>query len=175
VAHDGPRPGRASARAARAERGDGDALLEAIRITNDSGGASPGGRTQRTGTAVVLLSDGENNAGQTEPLEAARVARERGIRVYTVALGGGRAPASSPLGIVQPVDWATLARIARRTGGTAFSSATPERLASIYQALGSKLGLVRRDVEVTHVAAGVAAVLLVGATMTSFARRPALP
>ena len=36
---------------------------------------------------IVLLTDGDNNAGAVDPKEAARIARESGIKVYTIGIG----------------------------------------------------------------------------------------
>ncbi len=47
------------------------------------------GRIGEGGGAAVLLSDGANTAGRTDPAQAARVARSRGVRVHTIAVGAG--------------------------------------------------------------------------------------
>jgi len=41
--------------------------------------------------AIILLTDGRNNAGKYEPLEAAELAKEWGIKVYTIGIGSGQA------------------------------------------------------------------------------------
>ena len=37
---------------------------------------------------IILLTDGQNNAGKRSPLEAARLAKEWGIKVYAIGIGG---------------------------------------------------------------------------------------
>ncbi|HET6411775.1 MAG TPA: VWA domain-containing protein [Anaeromyxobacter sp.] len=83
--------------------------------------------------AVVLITDGDNNAGQISPLEAARLARALGIRVFPILVGkGGLVP--YPVGtdlfgqpVYQPREYPVnpelLMSIARATGGT-YASAT---------------------------------------------------
>jgi Ca-activated chloride channel family protein len=43
---------------------------------------------------IVLLSDGENNFGKRSPIEAAELAKEWGIKIYAIAIGGGEAVTS---------------------------------------------------------------------------------
>ena len=83
--------------------------------------------------AVVLLTDGDNNAGQLSPLEAAEMARALGVRVFPILVGkGGVVPypvGTDVLGQTVyehrdfPVDRELLGRIAEVTGG-AFAVAT---------------------------------------------------
>lgn len=85
---------------------------------------------------VVLLTDGENNSGNHLPLEAAGLAKQWGIRVYTISLGDA--------GEVQGVDKAivnsefstaelTLQRISDETGGVFRRATGYESLKSIYE------------------------------------------
>jgi Ca-activated chloride channel homolog len=83
--------------------------------------------------AIVLITDGDNNAGQIAPLEAAEMARALGIRVFTILVGkGGTVP--YPVGVDLfgqplydyrefPVNPALLQEIARLSGGS-YSNAT---------------------------------------------------
>lgn len=90
---------------------------------------------------VILLTDGENNAGQITPLTAAEIARAQGIRVYTIGVGTrGKAPYPFIDGFGNityqmadvKIDEATLRRIARTTGGEYFRATDKETLKSIY-------------------------------------------
>ncbi len=119
--------------------------------------------------AIVLLSDGENTLGLTQPLEAARRAAELGIPVYTVALGtdegairqippGGILPQTVPV----PPDRETLAQIAEVTGGRAFQALDADRLTEIYERLGSRIATERVEREVTAGFAAGGIVLLLG-------------
>ncbi|MFT3917792.1 MAG: VWA domain-containing protein [Anaeromyxobacteraceae bacterium] len=74
---------------------------------------------------IILITDGDNNAGQVAPMEAAEIARGYGIRVFTILVGkGGVVPV--PVGDVPgvyedqelPVNPKLLQEIARTTGGT---------------------------------------------------------
>ncbi len=90
---------------------------------------------------IILLTDGENNAGQIAPLTAAEIARAQGIRVYTIGVGTrGQAPYPfvDPFGQISyrmadvQIDETTLRRIARATGGEYFRATDEETLKSIY-------------------------------------------
>jgi len=78
---------------------------------------------------VILLTDGENNVHQVEPLEAARVAEKLGIRVYTVGVvnQAGGAPQANV-----NVDEAAMRQIAEITGGTYSRAEDATALADIY-------------------------------------------
>lgn len=78
---------------------------------------------------VVLLTDGQNNAGEVAPVAAADLASVLGIRVYTVGfLAASGAPTN--------VDAAVLAEIAEQTGGRTFDASTGEELAEAYDEIG---------------------------------------
>ncbi len=90
---------------------------------------------------IILLTDGVNNRGDISPLTAADIAKNYGIRVYTVALGGNgmaRYPVQVAGGTqyVQmkvEIDEKTLKSIAGATGGRAFRAKTANALEKIYQ------------------------------------------
>jgi Ca-activated chloride channel family protein len=89
---------------------------------------------------VVLLTDGEQNAGALSPEKAAEIAKTFGIRVYTVGAGTrGKAPVLVDTifgkSIVEqdfPVDEAVLRRVAEITGGAYFRAEDTAGLASVY-------------------------------------------
>jgi len=87
---------------------------------------------------LVLLTDGVSNAGMLDPLKAAQLARDEGVRIHTIAFGGeggGMSVFGIPLhmpGGDDDVDFATLQRIATLTGGKAFRARDTEQLAGIY-------------------------------------------
>ncbi|MPZ49663.1 MAG: VWA domain-containing protein [Dehalococcoidia bacterium] len=74
---------------------------------------------------AILATDGENNSGEIEPLEAARIAETLGIRVYTIGIleTGGRAN----------VDERALQEMAQLTGGRYFPAESEAALAAIYE------------------------------------------
>jgi Ca-activated chloride channel family protein len=74
--------------------------------------------------AIILLTDGRNNMGQYDPLEAAELAREWGIKIYTIGIGSAQAftTVQTVLGTYkvpthQDLDEELLKTIAERTGG----------------------------------------------------------
>ena len=90
---------------------------------------------------VVLLTDGDNNRGQIDPLEAAAAAAAIGIRVYTIGIGrDGVVPV--PIGRTRfgyqyanmevRVNDELLSAVAERTGGAYFRATDPEALQRIY-------------------------------------------
>ncbi len=91
---------------------------------------------------VVLLTDGDNNRGEIDPLDAAAAAAALGIRVYTIGVGrDGVVPV--PIGRTRfgyqyanmevRVNDELLAAIAERTGGVYFRATDPEALQRIYE------------------------------------------
>jgi Ca-activated chloride channel homolog len=87
---------------------------------------------------LVLLTDGASNAGALDPIEAARIAADEKIRIYTVGVGADRAAMQTAFGtrIVNPsadLDEKTLAEIADLTGGRYFRAKNVEALADVYR------------------------------------------
>ena len=92
---------------------------------------------------VILLTDGDNNAGYIKPITAAEIAREYNVKVYTVGVGS-RGKALAPvsrrsdgqyifgLATVQ-IDEALLEQIAEMTGGKYFRATTTKALEKIYR------------------------------------------
>jgi Ca-activated chloride channel homolog len=106
---------------------------------------------------VILLTDGSNNAGSIPPITAAEIARQFGIRVYTVGLGtNGFAPfpVQTPMGIQYQkvpvvIDEGTLSKIASLTGGKYFRATNNETLKNIYEQI-DKLEKAKIDVTQYH-------------------------
>jgi Ca-activated chloride channel family protein len=87
---------------------------------------------------LVLLSDGASNAGVADPLDAARLAAEDGIRIYTIGVGGGPQQVRTPFGLRvlgggSNLDEQALRQIAQLTGGTYFRAGDTESLISVYE------------------------------------------
>lgn len=86
---------------------------------------------------LILLTDGVNTAGLLDPLKAAELARDAGVRIHTIAFGGD-GEGLSVFGFRLPnpggpeMDEATLQRIAAMTGGRSFRARDTESLAGIY-------------------------------------------
>ncbi len=139
----------------------GEGLLEAV--------AALPGRVRRLGPgfqldvsappgAVVLLSDGRSNTG-VDPLEAAEVARQQRVVVYTVGIGDP-APRDPVWTIGGPLDEETLKEIARRTGGEYFHAADSAGLSKVYRQLAYRVSWQKRREELSGLAALLAAVAL---------------
>jgi Ca-activated chloride channel family protein len=79
---------------------------------------------------VVLLTDGHNNAGEIEPLQAARIAQALDVHVYTIGFVSG----GSPSGIA--VDAQTLREVAESTDAKFYNARTQEELLQAYTDIG---------------------------------------
>ncbi len=94
---------------------------------------------------IILLTDGVNNSGFIEPETASEIAREYGIKVYTIALGtNGKAQfpyAISPTGemlfrmMPVEIDEKLLKTIAKNTGGKYFRATNNNKLEEIYESI----------------------------------------
>ncbi len=118
-----------------------------------------------TSAAIVLLTDGENNENP-DPLAAAKLAADRGVRIYTVGIGS---PAGTTLHVNgftvhTALDEAMLQNVAQLTEGAYYNAESQQDLRAIYENLGLQLVIKPEDTEVTGLFAGVSLlILLVGA------------
>ena len=110
----------------------GDGLATAVSLLKDSEAISK---------VVILLTDGDNNAGSIDPITAAEMAKLFGIRVYTIGVGTrGTAPypVQTPFGGIQyqqipvTINEPLLQQIAAETGGKYFRATSNEKLEQIY-------------------------------------------
>ncbi len=135
---------------------DGTAIGTAIAT-----GANRLRRAPGESRVLILMTDGENNRGEIDPITAARAAAAYGIKVYTIGIGTeGVAPipvASGPLGVQYAnlpvhIDDALLTQIAEATGGRYFRATTASAVDSVYSQIDrlekSKVS-VRRYTEYT--------------------------
>ncbi|MFT7521458.1 MAG: Ca-activated chloride channel family protein [Kiritimatiellia bacterium] len=82
---------------------------------------------------VILLTDGQNNAGRFSPIEAADAAGKLGIRIYTIGVGGAPRGLRRMFGSSNDgLDERTLKAIADKTGGAYFRATTAESLSRVY-------------------------------------------
>jgi len=126
--------------------------------------------------AIVLLSDGRRTTGP-DPLEAAKQAAQRGVRVYTVAFGtpNGFIPGFEGSSFYAKVDEETLQAIAKATEGEFFRAGNSNDLKLIYEHLSTKFALERRDTEISALWAALSLVLLLcagGLSLAWFRRQP---
>ena len=124
--------------------------------------------------AIILLSDGRRTTG-VDTLEAAKMAADRGVRIYVVGLGtpDGHVAMGDEMAIYLQLDEPTLRQVAQMTAGEYHHAGTAEALRSVYQNLGSQLQLRKRDTELTALLAVAAAVVLTagaGLSMLWFGR-----
>ena len=112
--------------------------------------------------AIILLSDGRRTTG-VDTLEAAKMAADRGIRIHVIGLGtaDGHAALGEGMAIYLQLDEPTLRHVAQMTGGEYHHAGTAEALRSVYQNLGSRLQVSKRDTELTALLALAAAIVLV--------------
>jgi len=122
---------------------------------------------------IVLLSDGKTQIGRPSD-EAARAAAAQKVPIYTIAYGtedgyievnGRREPV--------PVDKPEMARVARISGGEAYTAGSAGELEEVYDDIGSSVGTEKVDKEVTSRYAGFGLFLAILAAigMTSLAAR----
>lgn len=89
---------------------------------------------------LILLTDGQNNAGEVKPLEAAKFAKQQGVKIYTIGVGADAYYKRTLFGKqkVDPsrdLDEATLKTIAEQTGGQYFRARDASSLTNIYAEL----------------------------------------
>ncbi len=118
--------------------------------------------------AIILLTDGQTTTGP-DPLEAARMAAERGVRVFTVGIGTEKGEMIGAEGWSMRVrlDEAALKNIANVTQGEYFYAGTAADLRKVYETLNSKLVFEQKQTEITALfSAAAALVALMAATLS---------
>jgi Ca-activated chloride channel family protein len=129
---------------------------------------------------LILLTDGVSNAGMLDPIKAAQLAHDEGVRIHTIGFGG-EGDSLSVFGIPLHVpgdddtDMPTLQRIASITGGKSFRARDTEELAGIYAEI-DRLEPVKRPGQgvrprVERYAWPLAAALLCGLLAVALPRR----
>ncbi len=101
--------------------------------------------------SIILLTDGSNNAGDVAPTTAAEIARQRGIRVYTIGVGtNGNFQVQDPFGFTTNmetrIDEQSLKEIASITGGKYFRAKSESVLEEVFDEI-DKLEKTRLDVQ----------------------------
>jgi Ca-activated chloride channel family protein len=123
-----------------------------------------------TSAAIILLTDGQRTTGP-DPIEAARIAADRGVRIYTVGIGtpDGEIMAFEGWRMRVRLDEETLKTIAGLTHGQYFYAGNASDLKKVYRALNSHFVLEKKKTEITAFFAAVAAVLALGSALLSLA------
>ena len=95
----------------------GDAIMQSIRTLSY-------GEAQNK--AIILLTDGYHNAGQTSPKEAVKKAKALGIKVYTIGIGKK-----------SDYDVALLETIAKQSGAKSYTASSAKALSKIYKEINT--------------------------------------
>jgi len=117
---------------------------------------------------IILLSDGQRTTGP-DPIEIAKMAADRGVRVYTVGFGtaSGEIIGFEGWSFRVRLDEETLKSVALMTRGEYFYAGTAADLKKVYETLNSRLSFEKKETEVTALLSGIAAVLALVAGLLS--------
>jgi len=110
--------------------------------------------------AIIMLTDGQRTTG-VDPLEAAKWAADRGVRVYTVGVGTvqGETIGFEGWSMRVRLDEETLKAVAARTNAEYFHAATAEDLRKVYETLSTRLTVEKKETEISSLLALLGAVL----------------
>lgn len=153
------------------------ASLNTIAVTNAGGGPpsevysnllvtptptpTPVPRGTYTPAVIILLSDGENNEAP-DPLQAAQLAVDRGVRIYTVGIG-------SPQGTTVHINGFSLhtqlyedalRQISQLTGGVYYNAQSAQDLINVYDHLDTRLLSKPEKTELTSLFAGTSIIIM---------------
>lgn len=98
---------------------------------------------QAKSKSIILLTDGTNNAGDVAPSTAANIARQKGIKIYTIGVGtNGSVTITDPYGFSSTtmetkIDEAALKNIAKTTGGKYFRATDSRMLREVFDEIDS--------------------------------------
>lgn len=136
---------------------DGTAIGDAIALAVEKLNALDTRQQEKVKSKVIiLLTDGENNAGKLEPIQAAELAETLGIKVYTIGVG---TKGQAPVPVIDVfgrqtlqymsvnIDEATLTKVAETTGGKYFRATDTDSLKKIYAEIDQ---LEKTKVEAKH-------------------------
>lgn len=148
--------------------------------TPPAGAAPPGSSAKPQDfppAAIILLSDGGQNAGTEDPLRMALVARQQKVKIYTIGLGtpGGGVFTYQGQMVLVPFDPTLLQQMAALTDGKFFFSPSAKDLTQVYRDLGRAIGWEKRKTEVSALFVGGAGVLMLGGGLLSLLWMGRLP
>jgi Ca-activated chloride channel family protein len=112
--------------------------------------------------AIILLTDGQRTTGP-DPVEAAKMAADRGVRVYTVGVGTkeGETIGFEGWSMRVRLDEETLKNIADMTRADYFYAGTAADLKKVYQGLSTRLIVEKKETEISALFAALGALLVV--------------
>jgi Ca-activated chloride channel family protein len=123
-----------------------------------------------TSAAVIMLTDGQRTTG-VDPIDAAKAAAERGVRVYTVGVGtvDGETIGFEGWSMRVRLDEDTLKAVANQTQADYFYAGTAADLKKVYDTLSSRLTVEKKETEVSALfALGAAVLALLSAGLSLF-------
>jgi Ca-activated chloride channel family protein len=117
---------------------------------------------------IVVLTDGQTTTGP-DPIESAKMAAERGVRVYTVGVGTpqGEIVGAEGWSMRVRLDEDALKNIANLTRGEYFYAGSADDLKKVYDALGARFTYEKKTIEVTALFAAAAALVTILAAALS--------
>ena len=115
-----------------------------------------------TSAAIILLTDGQRTTG-VDSMEAAKMAADRGVRVYTVGIGTvtGETIGFEGWSMRVKLDEETLKAIANKTQADYFYAGTAADLKKVYETLSSRLTMEKKETEISGLLALLAAALAI--------------
>ncbi len=93
--------------------------------------------------SIILLTDGSNNAGDVPPVTAAQIAKQKGIKIYTIGVGtNGKIQIADPYGfssttLETKIDEPLLTNMAKLTGGKYFRAKDERMLKHVFEEIDS--------------------------------------
>ena len=123
-----------------------------------------------TSAAIIMLTDGQRTTG-VDPLDAAKAAADRGVRVYTVGVGtvDGETIGFEGWSMRVRLDEETLKSVANKTQAEYFYAGTAQDLNKVYETLSSRLTVEKKETEVSALfALGAAILVLLSAGLSLF-------
>jgi len=120
--------------------------------------------------AIILLTDGQRTTGP-DPIDAAKMAADRGVKVYSVGIGTkeGETIGFEGWSMRVRLDEDTLKNVANLTRAEYFYAGTADDLKKVYQSLGTRLVVEKKETEISSLFAAAAALLVVVAAGLSVA------
>jgi Ca-activated chloride channel homolog len=120
--------------------------------------------------AIILLTDGQRTTG-VDTLEAAKMAADHGVRIYTVGVGTveGETIGFEGWSMRVRLDEPTLKSVAQQTQAEYFYAGTAENLKKVYEKLSSRLTVEKKETEISGLLALLASILaLTSAALSLF-------
>ena len=145
--------------AARLQKAEEEIQHRRVQLGLSSERAAEAGGFRIKSKIMILLTDGRNNVGEYDPLEAAELAKQWGIRIYTIGIGSaeGFTTIQTPLGsyrmpVFQDLDERLLKAIVERTGGLYGRADDAQALRQIVEDIENRLPKTKVTTQYAHYA-----------------------